>query len=204
MPIDLGQIGAIDENLSGVGFQQTQDRLQGGAFAGPIGSGERGDRTGPERFGQAVRGGTVATAHRQAAEVDPDVLTGDVVRSIRPARMRLEQVQRGIGGGLAVLGGMELHSDPAQRPEDLWGQQQRGQRRHQCHIAEHQAQPHIDRHQRHPQGGDEFQHRRRQERDAQRLHRRAPVRGGQGGDPVGWSAGAAEGTQGGYAGDQIQ
>ena len=82
-----------------------------------------------------------------------------------------------VGRGSTVLSGMEFHADATQRPVHVRCQQQHRQTRGQAHLAEHQAQADTDRHQRHAQRGQQFEHQRRQERDPQRRDRRAPVGG---------------------------
>ncbi len=73
-----------------------------------------------------------------------------------------------------------------------------------AHLAEHQPQADADRDQRHPEGGQQLEHQRRQERDPQRRHRRAAVGGGQFGDAMLGPGGAAQRPQRGDSGDQVQ
>ena len=74
----------------------------------------------------------------------------------------------------------------------------------QRHVAEHQAQADTDRDERDTEGGQQFEHERRQKRDTQRRHRRTAMGRTEFGDPMCGSAHPAQCAQRGNARNQIQ
>ncbi len=102
------------------------------------------------------------------------------------------------GGAVVVVGGQ-----PAQRHEELGGEDQDGQRRQERDPAGHQAQAELDRDQRDRHRRAPLEHEARLERRPQHAHRRVAVAQADLADPVDLLAAPAVGPKRGQAAEHV-
>ena len=156
-------------------FGEPHQQAEQAGLAGSARPGEQGGRARPQHEVDAVERGSGPSGMGEGDAAQPDlrpVGDGRVPRRGRPARA-VQDREHPLGRGDALHAGVEPRTHLAQRQVRLGREDEHEQRRLQVELPVEQAQPHLHGDERHRDRGQQLQHERRQERDAQRAHRRA-------------------------------
>ena len=173
------EVDAADRDAAGRRLQEAEQERRHGALAGAALADERHrlagrqlevepveDETGARRVGE----GDVLQAHRRRRGARDRPRPSPASRG-----RRVEQREHPVGDRQAVGARVVLRAQPAQRQVQLGCEHEHGQPGLEAEPAA--GQPHADRHrhERDAEGRGQLEHRPRQEREAQRPHRRAAV-----------------------------
>ena len=204
--IDVGEVDPADGDPPALGTPEPEQQVEQGRLARAAGAADADGLGGSDPQPEPLE-------HRPGAAVDGDVLHpqrhargvggGATVAAGRHGR-GLEDREHLARGGEALHAVVEAGAHGPQRQVDLRGQHDREQAGLQVQRAVDEAQADRDRDQGDRQGGQDLEHQRGEERDAQGPHRGAAVLVGDGAEALGLASGPAERDEDVEPGDEVE